>query len=158
MEFVKAMYSLDFSHPSLGVYSFATPHIKLKLGQQIGGGLLPNIKPPGPIIIMGPIRNTQQQLDHIYYTLFYRCTVLLRLSLPAMAMCTIMGSQNHFPNQTGMHTLDFFIQFYCAGSHIEHRWRCSNKRMWFFPHKKIRVTRHMYEINFRISSITMYNM
>jgi hypothetical protein len=48
MEFVKVMYSLDFSHPSLGVYSFATPPIKLKLGQQIGGGLLPNSKPPGP--------------------------------------------------------------------------------------------------------------
>jgi hypothetical protein len=29
-----------FSHPSLVIYSFATPPIKLKLGQQIGGGLL----------------------------------------------------------------------------------------------------------------------
>ncbi len=29
-----------FSHPSLVAYSFATPPIKLKLGQQIGGGLL----------------------------------------------------------------------------------------------------------------------
>jgi hypothetical protein len=29
-----------FSHPSLVVYSFATPPMKLKLGQQIGGGLL----------------------------------------------------------------------------------------------------------------------
>ncbi len=29
-----------FSHPSLVVYSLATPPIKLKLGQQIGGGLL----------------------------------------------------------------------------------------------------------------------
>jgi hypothetical protein len=29
-----------FSHPSLVMYSFATPPIKLKLGQQIGGGLL----------------------------------------------------------------------------------------------------------------------
>jgi len=31
-----------FSHPSLVLYSFATPPIKLKLGQQIGGGLLVN--------------------------------------------------------------------------------------------------------------------
>jgi hypothetical protein len=29
-----------FSHPSLVMYSFGTPPIKLKLGQQIGGGLL----------------------------------------------------------------------------------------------------------------------
>jgi hypothetical protein len=29
-----------FSHPSLVMYSFATPLIKLKRGQQIGGGLL----------------------------------------------------------------------------------------------------------------------
>jgi len=29
-----------FSHPSLVMYSFATPSIKLKLWQQIGGGLL----------------------------------------------------------------------------------------------------------------------
>jgi len=29
-----------FSHPSLVMYSFATPPIKLKLGQQTGGGLL----------------------------------------------------------------------------------------------------------------------
>jgi hypothetical protein len=29
-----------FSHPSLVMYSFVTPPIKLKLGQQIGGGLL----------------------------------------------------------------------------------------------------------------------
>jgi hypothetical protein len=29
-----------FSHPSLVMYSFATPPIKLKPGQQIGGGLL----------------------------------------------------------------------------------------------------------------------
>jgi len=41
-----------FSHPSLVIYSFATPPIKLKLGQQIGGGITNN-KPPRPIIMMG---------------------------------------------------------------------------------------------------------
>jgi len=34
------------------MYSFATPPIKLKLGQQIGGETTNN-KPPGPIIMMG---------------------------------------------------------------------------------------------------------
>jgi hypothetical protein len=41
-----------FSHPSLLMYSFATPPIKLKLGQQIGGRLLIANKPHGPIIMM----------------------------------------------------------------------------------------------------------
>jgi hypothetical protein len=51
------------------MYSFATPPIKLKLGQQIGEEIT-NSKPLGQIIMM-PIRNTEQQLDHIYFiTLF----------------------------------------------------------------------------------------
>jgi hypothetical protein len=29
-----------FSHPNLVMYSFATPPIKLKFGEQMGGGLL----------------------------------------------------------------------------------------------------------------------
>jgi hypothetical protein len=41
-----------FSHPSLVMYSLATPPIKLKLWQQIGGGTANN-KPPGPTIMMG---------------------------------------------------------------------------------------------------------
>ncbi len=61
-----------FSHPSLVMYSFATPPIKLKLGQEIDGGLLAN-------------RNTEQ-LGHI---LLHRCRALLR-SLPATATQAIM--------------------------------------------------------------------
>jgi hypothetical protein len=41
------------------------------------------------------MRNTEQQSDHIYYTLFCRCTPLLR-HLPATATSAIMLSQNHF--------------------------------------------------------------
>jgi hypothetical protein len=41
-----------FSHPNLLVYFFATPPIKLKLGQEIGGGSH-NSKPPEPIIMLG---------------------------------------------------------------------------------------------------------
>jgi hypothetical protein len=44
---------------------------------------------------MGPMRNTEQQSDHIYYTLFCRCTPLLR-HLPATATSAIMLSRNHF--------------------------------------------------------------
>jgi hypothetical protein len=42
------------------------------------------------------MRNTEQQSDHIYYTLFCRCTPLLR-HLPATATSAIMLSQNDFP-------------------------------------------------------------
>jgi len=38
-----------FSHPSLVIYFFATPPLKLKLGQQI----TTNSNPLGPIIMMG---------------------------------------------------------------------------------------------------------
>jgi hypothetical protein len=41
-----------FSHPSLVIYFFATPPMKLKLGQQKGWRLT-NRKSPGSIIMMG---------------------------------------------------------------------------------------------------------
>jgi hypothetical protein len=40
-----------FLHPSLVIYFFGTPPIKLKLRQQIGGGIT-NSKPLGPIIMI----------------------------------------------------------------------------------------------------------
>ncbi len=55
-----------FSHPSLAIYFFPIPPIKLKLGVQIGGRLLIanhyNL----------PIRNRGQQSDHICYTLLWQ--------------------------------------------------------------------------------------
>ncbi len=48
--------------------------------------------------------------DHIYYTLFCRCTVLLR-PLPATPNCAIMLSQNHFP--TGMFWLFLHPKLLC---------------------------------------------
>ncbi len=56
-----------------------------------------NSKPPGPIIVMGQSETLSQQLDHIHYTLFCRCTALLGL-LPATATCTNKQSRNQFPD------------------------------------------------------------
>jgi len=53
----------------------------------------------------GRTRNTEQKLDHIYYTLFCRCTALLHL-LSATATHTITWSPNHFP-EPNWHILDF---------------------------------------------------
>jgi hypothetical protein len=62
-----------------------------------------NSNPPRPIKLSsqstvddGPIRNPEQQSDHIYNTLFCRCTALVQLLL-AMSNCSIMQSQKHFP-------------------------------------------------------------
>ncbi len=93
---------------------FCNPPIKLKLGQQIGRGLLIANH-------LGQIRNTQQQLHHIYYTLFCRCVALLRF-LPAMATHAIMRSQNHFP-EPNQHTLDFPHPILLCT--IELSWRCA---------------------------------
>jgi hypothetical protein len=103
-----------FSHPSLVMHSFATPQIKLKLGQQIGIGTAnrwgtTNSKPHGPFIMMGPIRNTEQHVDYIYYTLFCRCTALLPLVAPTVT-CAVMLSQNHFP-ESNRYMLDFLHPF-----------------------------------------------
>jgi hypothetical protein len=61
------------------MYSCATPPIKVKVGQQIGGETT-NSKPLGRIIMMGQSEtlSSSAQLDHIYYTLFWRYTALLR--------------------------------------------------------------------------------
>ncbi len=64
-----------------------------------------NREPPGPIIMIGQSRNTQQQLDHIHYTLLRRCTTLLRL-LPATAKFAVMLSQKDSP-EPNPHVLTF---------------------------------------------------
>jgi hypothetical protein len=76
-----------FSHPSLVIYSFATSGIQTETGTANMWGIT-NSKPLGPIITMGPIRNTSdQQSDGI--------AALLR-HVPATANYAIMLSQNPF--------------------------------------------------------------
>jgi hypothetical protein len=54
-----------FSHPSLVIYFFGNPSCKTETGTA-------NSKPPGTqTFYYGPIRNTGQQSDHIYYTLLF---------------------------------------------------------------------------------------
>ncbi len=97
-----------FSHLSLVMYSFATPtKKKLKLGQeQIGGGGTTNSKPPGRIIMMGPIRNTLSSSQIIFITLFSAgaqlCCALYQPRQPVKCM---LVRQNQFP-QSNRHMLD----------------------------------------------------
>jgi hypothetical protein len=83
------------SHPSLVIYFFATPSIKLKLGQQIGEGLL-IANHMGQSLWSANQKHWPHKLDHIYYSLFCRCTALLRLS-PVTPNCAIMLSPIQFP-------------------------------------------------------------
>jgi len=75
------------------------------LGRQIGARQTANSKPPEPIITMGQSETlSSQQSDHIYYTLFYGCTPLLRLSAITANRAIMLRVGNHIlePNQTRM--------------------------------------------------------
>jgi hypothetical protein len=120
-----------FSHPSLVMYSFATPPIKLKLRQQIGGGL----------VIANHLDQSLSSANHKLWAAVR--SYLLHSSLQvhsAAAPFTSHGNvrkyarqppqvcwaKTNFLSETGIWWI-FFIEFYCAGSHSEHHRRCSNE-------------------------------
>jgi hypothetical protein len=79
-----------FSHPSLIIHLFLpTPPIKLKQGQQIGGGTT-NSKPPGPIIMMGRSETLSSSQIQFITLFFCSCTGLLRLLAKGGKVCAIM--------------------------------------------------------------------
>jgi hypothetical protein len=112
-----------FSHPSLVLYCFATPRIKLKLGQQIGGG---------------PI--TGNHLDkslwwtdqkHWAAVRSYLSQSILRVHNVTVPFTSLRNMGNYGepkplswakPNPQ---TWIFFILFNFARSHTKHSWRCS---------------------------------
>jgi hypothetical protein len=104
-----------FSHPSLVMYSFATPPI-----EQIGGGLL----------IANRLDESLWWANRKHWAgaRSYLSHFFLQVH-SAAAPFTGHGKrpnyvdQNPFP-EPNQHTWIFFIQFYCAGSHSEHlrRW------------------------------------
>ncbi len=122
MRFLIQILRKYFSHPSLVMYSFTTPPIKLKLRHQIGGG-----QPPGSV---------QNELiaNHLDESLWWahqkhRAAIgsyLLHTFLQAQSTAApltshgkraqLSGAKTNFLSQTGMCSI-FFILFYCAGSH-----------------------------------------
>ncbi len=76
-----------------------------------------NSKPTGLIIIMSTS-------EIMFITLFsagaHHCCALYQ-PLQTVELC---WAKTIFLSQAGMFVL-FFVQFYCAGSHTEHHWRCS---------------------------------
>ncbi len=116
-DMAKVFFTFNFSYLRLAI-----PPLKLKLGQQIGGGLL--------------IANHMDQLlwwanqkhwaavrSYLVHSFLQRAPRCLLCRVPATADCEIMLHQNHFGICHVMCTFwHFFIDFSCAGSHNGHRW------------------------------------
>jgi hypothetical protein len=102
-----------FSHPSLLMYSFATPPIKLKLGQQIGGRLL----------IANHMDQSLWWANQKHWAAV-RSYLLHCASYQPRSPAQLWWGKTIFVSQTGTGCI-FFIHLYCAGSHTEQRWRCS---------------------------------
>ncbi len=127
-----------FSHPSLVMCSLATPPIKLKLGQQIGGGLL----------IANHLDQALWWANQKYWAAVR--SYLLHSFLQVHSAAAPLTSYGNMPNyaepkpfllsQTGILWI-FFIQFFCIGSHTKHhRWRCVNNSKWLIRNFSMQVT------------------
>ncbi len=90
---------------------FCNPNIKRKLRQQKNEGLL--IANHLDQSLWWANQKRWSESDHICYTLFCRCTALLRISPATAHLC---GAKTIFLSQTSTFWI-FFIQFYCIGSH-----------------------------------------
>ncbi len=109
-----------FSRQSLVICFFPTPPTKLKLGLgTTNRQKTTNSSPPGPIKLCN------------------QSTAVVRLCCafyqPQQTLQKYWA-QNHF-DETNRHFRLFFIQFWFAASHTEHRWNCSNARILDFTHK-----------------------
>jgi hypothetical protein len=101
------MLQKHFSHPSLVIYFFATSPIKLKLGQQIRGGLL-IMNPTWTNHHDRPIRSSRI----IFIT-------LVAAPLPAMANFEILLSQKGFFSESNWDVLIFLHPILlCRITHI----------------------------------------
>ncbi len=109
-------------HIQFSFFSFCNPTHKTETGtaKQIGGTLLI------ATYLDQSLWWANQKYwpsDHIYYSLFCRCTVLLR-PLPATPNCATMLSQNHFPDPN-RHVLTFSSSNVTVQITYSHYWRCS---------------------------------
>jgi hypothetical protein len=123
-----------FSHPSLVIYFFRNPINQTETRTANRWGTT-NSKPPGPIIIMMSQWEKLSSSQIIFITLFSAgaqpCYALLSHSKQIGQSC---WAKTIFLSQTSI-----LIQLYYAGSHSEHRWRCSKGKVLdpFSPGSKL---------------------
>jgi hypothetical protein len=96
--------ALMFFHPSLVIGCFATPAIKLKLGQQVSGELL--IANHMANHYDGPVRNTDQQSDLFIRLFSAGAQHCCGSHQPPQTDGEMMLSQNYFP-EPNQHILTF---------------------------------------------------
>jgi hypothetical protein len=113
-----------FWHPSLVMYSFATPPIKVKLGQPNKWGTT-NSKPHGPINYDRPIRDMKHQLDHILLHSFLR--------VHSAAAAVPFTSHSNMRNYAKPKPFSWAKPAYVIFSHTDHSWRYSKRTpIWVY--------------------------
>jgi hypothetical protein len=102
------------------MYSFATPPIKL--GQQICGGLL-IANHLDESLWWANQKHWAAVRSYLLHS-FLQVHSSAALFTKQRRRAQLWGAKTTFLNQTVMLWI-FFIDYCCAGSHTEHRWRCS---------------------------------
>jgi hypothetical protein len=108
---------ISFSHPSLVIYLFATPPIKFKLGQQIRGGLL-TANHLEQLLWRATQKHWAAVRSHLLHSLW-------QVHVVAAPFTSHPELSNFAELKPFSWTKLFFIQLYCARSHVEHPSRCS---------------------------------
>jgi len=120
-----ALLQKDFSHPSLVVCFFATPPIKLKLGQQIGGGTT-NRKPDhlDQLLWWASQKHWAAVRSNLLHSFMHVHTELL-CALPPQPV-QLRWAKTISLSQTAVFW-HFFIQILVCRITYDHPWRCSYK-------------------------------
>ncbi len=111
------------------MYPFATPPIKLKLRQQIGGGLL--IANHLNQSLWWTNQKCSLSSNYIIFIVFFfacahQCCAFYQ---PWQHVELCRSTKTIFLNQTSI-CWNFFIQFYCGESYTKHHQRCYWGLMW----------------------------
>jgi hypothetical protein len=111
-----------FSHPNLVVYFFSNPTHKTETGTANSW----ETPSKSNHLDQSLSETLSSKSDHIYYTLFCRCTMMLRIS-QATANCSNIWSQNHQFLELNWHVFTFFhLIILLRRSHSHHCWRWSS--------------------------------
>ncbi len=110
-----------FSHPSLVIYCFATPPIKLKLGLQIGGGLLITNHLDQSLWCAN-----QKHWAVVRSYLLHSFLQMHSAGEPFTSPCNVRNyAELKLFSWVKSAYVGFSSSIFCVGSHTEHRWRCS---------------------------------